>query len=165
MWLEPEIQTLTPIWHFSNHIYYTQIFDIARKVQHPQTGFEVSDRSSLGRVYRNSFVAKDAVQWLIQQLHLNDNQEAVVWGQRLQECGFIAPVTSNKTFKGKDHRRGTKCIFINIFFVLDKSVLFRFSAVVPRQVFKSSIFLSRGTSRSSSGQNTPQASPRVRSQR
>lgn len=48
--------------------------------------------------------------------------------------------------------------------MLDKTVLFRFSAVVPRQVFKSSIFLSRGTP-TASGQNTPQASPRARSTR
>ncbi len=85
---------------FTYQVLFYQIFDVARKIQHPQTGFEVSDRSSMGRVHRNSFIAKDAVQWLIQQLKLNDSQEAVVWGQRLQECGFICPVNASKTFKG-----------------------------------------------------------------
>lgn len=73
----------------------------------------MSDRSSFGRVYRNCFVAKDAVQWLIQQLKLNDSQEAVVWGQRLQECGFIAPISPNKTFKGS-HRKNV----MNIMYTL-----------------------------------------------
>jgi len=81
-------------------------------MQHPQTGFELSDRSAVGKVYRNCFVAKEAVLWLIQQLRLNDALEAVIWGQRLQECGFIAPVNANKTFKGTNT---TNVIIINHF--------------------------------------------------
>ncbi len=68
----------------------------------PQDGVPVKDRRYLFRTFRECFVAREAVQWLVAHGHAADAPAAVALGVALQRRGLLEHVTRDHVFKDEN---------------------------------------------------------------
>jgi len=74
------------------------VSDLVKKMRDHRKGVQIKKRTFKLKTYYDCFVGKEAVDWLVRELKLQDRQEAVAVGEMLMFRGIIQHVTNTEPF-------------------------------------------------------------------
>eukprot|EP01130_Rhizamoeba_saxonica_P007041 TRINITY_DN2820_c0_g1_i2.p1 TRINITY_DN2820_c0_g1~~TRINITY_DN2820_c0_g1_i2.p1 ORF type:complete len:553 (-),score=142.32 TRINITY_DN2820_c0_g1_i2:442-2100(-) len=78
------------------------LFDLLEALQDPETGISIKNRTWMLKKWKNCFVGKDMVIWLIEADYAQDVDEALAIGNDLLSRGLMSHVTGDHAFKNED---------------------------------------------------------------